>query len=132
VPTSSTPAYYLIMIGGSLTIVTSIIILVGGTLNAYYARFFPIFADLNQLTAFGLTIVPGLAVLYLGQRFLRKPETQLQSGLAVAVISTISLVAIIASGVSIYIGILYSGPPISFAGGITGAFLGKAGAPSPA
>jgi hypothetical protein len=129
--TSSTPAYYLIMTGGSLTIVTAIIILIGGTLNSYYSRFFPIFANLNQLTAFPLTLLPGLAVLYLGQRFLRKPETQLQSGVAIVIFSIIGLFAIVASGVSIYTGILFSGPPISFVGGIIGAFLSRAGASSP-
>ncbi|SRR5713226_2592533 len=130
-PVTSTPAYYLIMTGGSLTIVTSIIILIGGNLNGYYARFFPVFSELNQITAFALTLVPGLAVIYLGQRFLRKPQNQLQSGLAVAVVSVISLVAVVGSGVSIYIGILFSGPPVSFAGGLTGAFLSRAGESSP-
>jgi len=132
-PVTSTPAYYLIMTGGSLTIITAIVILVGGTLNSYYARFFPIFANLNQVTAFALTLLPGLAVLYLGQRFLRKPKTELQSGLAVAAVSIISLVGIVGSGVSVYVGILFSGPPISFTGGITGAFLSRAGGslPSP-
>ncbi len=47
-PVTSTPAYYLIMTGGSLTIITAIVILIGGTLNSYYARFFPIFANLNK------------------------------------------------------------------------------------
>ncbi|TMI25525.1 hypothetical protein E6H30_05565 [Candidatus Bathyarchaeota archaeon] len=72
-------------------------------------------------------------MLYLGQRFLRKPKTQLQSGLAVAAVSIISLVGIVGSGVSVYVGILFSGPPISFTGGITGAFLSRAGGslPSP-
>src|SRR6267143_4693355 len=63
---SSMPAYYMIMGGGSLTIVTSIIILLGGTLNSYYGRFFPIFTNINVITAFGLTLLPGLAVFYLG------------------------------------------------------------------
>jgi hypothetical protein len=121
---TSTPAYYLIMIGGSLTIVSAITILIAGNLNAYYARFF---SELNQITAFALTLLPGLAVIYLGQRFLRKPQTQLQSSLAVAVVSVISLVAVVGSGVTIYIGLFFSGPPISFAGGLTGAFLSRAG-----
>ena len=125
-PASSTPAYYLMMIGGSLTIVTAIIMIVGSNLNAYYARFFPVFSGLNLLTAFALTLVPGLAVIYVGQRFLAKTETHLQSGIAVSVISIVSLVAIVGSGVSVYIGILYSGPPISFAGGLTGAFIDRA------
>ena len=126
-PGSSMPAYYLIMIGGSLTIVTAIIILIGGSLNGYYARFFPFVNYLNQLTAFALALASGLAVIYLGRRFLRKPDTQLQSGLAIAVVSIIGLVAIVGSGVSLYVGILNSGPPISFAGGVTGAFLVRTG-----
>ena len=119
------------MVGGSLTIVTAIIILVGGNLNAYYSRFFPVFSELNQITAFALTLLPGLAVLYLGQRFLRKPKTQLQSGLAVAAVSIISLIGIVGSGVSVYVGIFFSGPPISFAGGIIGALLSRSGDSSP-
>jgi hypothetical protein len=74
-PASFMPAYYMIMGGGSLTIVTSVVILFGGTLNSYYGRFFPIFTNINVLTAFALTLLPGLAVLYLGQRFLRNPRT---------------------------------------------------------
>ena len=131
-PTSQMPAYYLIMSGGTLTIISSIVILLAGTLNSYYVRFFPIFTALNQLTSFTLTIVPGLAILYFGQLFLRQPETQLQSGLVVAGLSIISLVAIVGSAVEIYVGIFFSGPPISFVGGLTGAFLSKAGASSPA
>lgn len=121
------PAYYLIMIGGSLTLVSSVIILIGGAYNAYYSRFYAIFADLNQITAFALTLMPGLAIIYLGQRFLRKPESQLPLGIAVAIVSLVSLFGIIGSGVFVAIGILNSGPPISFAGGITGAFLVRTG-----
>jgi len=128
---SSMPVYYMIMGGGSLTIVTSIIILLGGTLNSYYGRFFPIFTNINVPTAFALTLLPGLAVLYLGQRLLRKPESQLQTGLAVAALSIISLFGIVGSAVSIYVGILFSGPPISFTGGIIGAFLNRAAGSSP-
>jgi hypothetical protein len=130
-PASFTPAYYMIMGGGSLTIVTSVIILFGETLNSYYGRFFPIFTNINQLTAFALTLLPGLAILYLGQRFLRNPKNQLQTGLAVAVLSIISLVGIVSSAVSIYVGIFFSGPPISFTGGIIGAFLSRASVSSP-
>jgi hypothetical protein len=119
---SSTPSYYLIMTGGCLTITTSIVILFSGTLNSYYYRFFPVFTDLNQLTAFALTLLPGLAVLYLGQLFLKKPN-QLQIGLAVAGLSIVSLFAIVGSAVSIFVGVIFSGPPISFTGGIIGAFL---------
>jgi hypothetical protein len=125
------PAFYIIMGGGSLTIVTSVIILFGGTLNSYYGRFFPIFTNINMLTAFALTLLPGLAVLYLGQWFLRKPEYQLQTGLAVAALSMMSLFGIVGSAVSIYVGILFSGPPISFTGGIIGAFLSRTGDSSP-
>ncbi len=126
-PMSTTPPYYLIMTGGCLTIVTSIVILFGGALNSYYNRFFPIFASINLVTAFALTLLPGLAMLYLGQRFLRKPQNQLQTRLAVAVLSVISLFAIVGSGVSIYVGILFSGPPVSFTGGVIGAFLNRTG-----
>lgn len=129
---SSAPPYYLIMIGGSLTVVTSVVILFGETLNTYYSRFFPIFGNLNQLTSFALTLLPGLAILYLGQRFLRKPQTQLQTGLVIAALSIISLYAIVGSGISVYVGIFFSGPPISFTGGIIGASLNRAGASSPA
>jgi hypothetical protein len=119
------PAYYMITIGGSLTIVTAIVILIGGGINAYYSRFLPIFSELNQVTAFVLALVPGLGVIYLGQRFIRKPDTQLITGLAVAVLSVISLFGIVGSAVYVYIGVFFSGPPISFAGGITGAFLSR-------
>jgi hypothetical protein len=130
-PTSTMPAYYLIMGGGSLTIVTSIVILLGESLISYN-RFIPIFTGINQITAFPLTLLPGLAVLFLGQRFLRNPRTQLQTGLAIAAISIVSLAAIVGSGVVLYIGVFFSGPPISFAGGIIGAFLNRVGGSSPA
>jgi hypothetical protein len=128
---SSTPPYYLIMTGGSLTIVSSLVILFGGALSTYYYRLFPVFSSLNQPTSFALTLLPGLAMLYLGQRFIRKPQAQLQTGLAIALLSTLSLFAIVGSGVSIYVGILFSGPPISFTGGIIGAFLDRTGDSSP-
>jgi hypothetical protein len=130
-PRSSMPAYYLIMGGGSLTIVTSLVILFSGALNSYYTRFFPIFSSINLLTAFALTLLPGLAVLYLGQRFLNKPKNQLRNALAVAALSIVSLFGIVGSTVSIYVGILFSGPPISFTGGIIGAFLSRTGDSSP-
>lgn len=76
---SSAPPYYLIMTGGCLTIVTSIVILLSEALNTYYSRFLPVFNNLNQPTSFALTLLPGLAIIYLGQRFLRKPQTQLQT-----------------------------------------------------
>jgi hypothetical protein len=122
-PGSSMPAYYLIMSGGSLTVVTSLVILFSGALNSYYNRFFPIFASINLLTAFALTLLPVLAVLYLGLWFLNKPKNKLRIGLAVAALSIVSLFVIVGSGVSIYVGIFFSGPPISFTGGIIGAFL---------
>jgi len=130
-PASSMPAYYMIMGGGSLTIVTSIVILFGGTLNSYYGRFFPILTNINVPTAFALTLLPSLAVLYLGQWFLREPKSQLQTGLAVAALSIISLFGIVGSAVSLYVGIFFSGPPISFTGGIIGAFLSRTGDSSP-
>jgi hypothetical protein len=130
-PASSMPAYYMIMGGGSLTVVTSVVILLGGSLDSYYGRFFPIFTNINVVTAFALTLLPGLAILYLGQRFLRKPESQLETGLAVAALSIVSLFGIVGSAVSIYVGIFFSGPPISFTGGIIGAFLNRAAGSSP-
>jgi hypothetical protein len=132
-PMSTTPpTYYLIMTGGCLTIVTSIVILFGGALNSYYSRFFPIFTNLNMPTALALTLLPGLAVLYLGRRFIRKPESQLQTGLVVAALSIISLLGVVGSAVSLYVGIFFSGPPISFTGGIIGAFLSRSRDSSPA
>ena len=128
---SSTPPSYLIMIGGCFTIVTSVVILFSQALNSYYYRFFPIFSSLNQITSFALTLLPSLGILYLGQLFLRRPQNQLPLGLAIAVLSIISLIAIVASSVSIFVGIVFSGPPISFTGGIIGAFLNRAGASSP-
>ena len=124
-PMSSAPPYYLIMAGGSLTIVTSLVTVFGGALNSYYSRFFPFFGYVSQLWVFVLTMLPGLAVLYLGQRFLKRPEKQLQTGLAVSAISVISLFVIVGSAASLYLGVFFSGPPISFTGGIIGAFLNR-------
>src|SRR5690349_15012569 len=101
---SSTPAYYLIMAGGSLTIVTSLVTVFGGALNSYCNRFFLVSGFLSQPEVIVLTLLPGLAVLYLGQRFLKNPEKQLQTGLAIAAISVISLFAIVDSTASIYLG----------------------------
>jgi hypothetical protein len=125
------PAYYLIVTGGSLTIVTSLVTAFGGALNSYYSRFFPFFGYVNQLEVFVLTMLPGLAVLYLGQRFLRKPEKRLQTGLAVVALSVVSLFVIVGSAASLYLGVFFSGPPISFTGGIVGAFLDRASVSSP-
>jgi len=125
------PAYYLIMMGGSLTIVTSLVTAFGGALNSYYSRFFPFFGYVNQLEVFVLTMLPGLAVLYLGQRFLRKPEKRLQTGLAVVALSVVSLFVIVGSAASLYLRVFFSGPPISFTGGIVGAFLDRASVSSP-
>ncbi len=129
--TSAMPAYYLIMMGGSLTIVTSLVTAFGGALNSYYSRFFPFFGYVNQLEVFVLTMLPGLAVLYLGQRFLRKPEKRLQTGLAVVALSVVSLFVIVGSAASLYLRVFFSGPPISFTGGIVGAFLDRASVSSP-
>jgi hypothetical protein len=129
-PGSSMPAYYLILGGGSLTIVTSLVTAFGGALNSYYSRFFPFFGYVSQLEVFVLTLLPGLAVLYLGQRFLKKPEKQLQTCLAVVALSVISLFVIVGSAASLYLGVFFSGPPISFTGGIIGAFLNRAGDPA--
>jgi hypothetical protein len=128
---SSTPPYYLIMTGGSLTIVTSLVTAFGGALNSYYSRFFPFFGYVNQLEVFVLTMLPGLAVLYLGQRFLKKPEKRLQTGLAVVALSVVSLFVIVGSAASLYLGVFFSGPPISFTGGMVGAFLDRASGSSP-
>jgi hypothetical protein len=129
--TSAMPAYYLIMTGGSLTIVTSLVTVFGGALNSYYSRFFPFFGYVNQLEVFVLTMLPGLAVLYLGQRFLRKPEKRMQTGLAVVALSVVSLFVIVGSAASLYLGVFFSGPPISFTGGMVGAFLDRASGSSP-
>jgi hypothetical protein len=129
--TSAMPAYYLIMTGGSLTIVTSLVTAFGGALNSYYSRFFPFFGYVNQLEVFVLTMLPGLAVLYLGQRFLKKPEKRLQTGLAVVALSVVSLFVIVGSAASLYLGVFFSGPPISFTGGMVGAFLDRASGSSP-
>jgi hypothetical protein len=128
---SSTPPYYLIMTGGSLTIVTSLVTVFGGALNSYYSRFFPFFGYVNQLEVFVLTMLTGLAVLYLGQRFLRKPEKRMQTGLAVVALSVVSLFVIVGSAASLYLGVFFSGPPISFTGGMVGAFLDRASGSSP-
>jgi hypothetical protein len=124
---SSTPAYYLIMAGGSLTIVTSLVTAFGGALNSYYSRFFPFFGYVNQLEVFVLTLLPGLGVLYLGQRFLKRPERHVQTCLAVLALSVISLFVIVGSAASLYLGVFFSGPPISFTGGVIGAFLNRTG-----
>jgi hypothetical protein len=126
-PMSSTPPYYLIMTGGSLTIVASLVTAFGGALIPYYSRFYPFFGYVSQLEVILLTLLPGLGVLYLGQRFLKKPEKQLQTGLAIAAISVISLFAIVGSAASLYLGVFFSGPPISFTGGIIGAFINRTG-----
>jgi hypothetical protein len=128
---SSTPAYYLIMAGGSLTIVTSLVTVFYGALYSYYNRFFLVSGYLGQPEVIVLTLLPGLGVLYLGQRFLKRPEKQLQTGLLVAAISVVGLFGVVGSAAFLYVGIFFSGPPISFTGGIIGAFLNRTGDHSP-
>jgi hypothetical protein len=122
---TSTPTFYLIITGGSLTIVTSLVTVFGGALNSYYNRFFLFSGYLSEPEAIVLTLLPGLGVLYLGQRFLKKPEKQLQTGLLVAAISVVGLFGVVGSAAFLYVGIFFSGPPISFTGGIIGAIMNR-------
>jgi hypothetical protein len=119
-------AYVLMIIGGALTISTAISVLFSGATVNYYGRIFPILSGNGNVTiTFVLTMLPGLAVLYLGQRFAGDPKAETISALAVAAVSVISLFAVLNSVVYIYIGLIYSGPPISFAGGIAGALFNR-------
>jgi hypothetical protein len=122
---TSTPTFYLIITGGSLTIVTSLVTVFGGALNSYYNRFFLFSGYLSEPEAIVLTLLPGLGVLYLGQRLLKKPEKQLQTGLLVAAISVVGLFGVVGSAAFLYVGIFFSGPPISFTGGIIGAIMNR-------
>jgi hypothetical protein len=125
--TPSTVAYYLMVIGGSLTIMTSIIMLVGSLPGSYYNRYIPFFntTPLPLLYSFTMTILPGLATLWLGQRFLRKPDGQTKTALAVVALSIVSVFAVVNWDVFLYTGVLFSGPPICFTGGLLGALSGR-------
>jgi hypothetical protein len=117
-------AYVVMIIGGGMTISTSIGILFVGTVSNYYGRVF-IFSGTNVVTTFALTLLPGLAVLYLGQRFARNPEAGTIAALAAAGVSVVSLFAVLSSDVYLIFGFFFSGPPISFVGGIAGAFFNR-------
>jgi hypothetical protein len=126
--TSITPAYYLMMIGASLTITSSIVMLVVNLLGEA-SRFFPLYTPLGFGTSFILTLLPGVATLVVAHLYYSRPATRLVSGLIVAILSMVSLVGIIGSPtIIIYYGDIFSGPPISFAGGIIGAFLSRTAA----
>jgi hypothetical protein len=124
--TSIMPVYYLMMIGSSLTLVTSFIMIMPNAVNTYYSRVFQIFSSLTQTTSFLLTILPGAAALFLAHLYYTRPPTRLVSGLLIAGLSLISLYGVVGSGIAIYLQVLYSGPPLSFTGGIIGAFLSRA------
>ncbi len=120
---SPTPAYYLMITGGSLTLLTAGVILLSAIFSPFYRYSLISPAPLYPLPASVLTLLPALAVLYFGQRFLRTLEAQTESALLVAIMSVISLVGVMGSGAFLYLGLFFSGPPISFVGGLTGALL---------
>jgi len=122
-------AYVLMIVGGGLTVSTGISVLMSISSLSYYARFYPAFSGLNQLTTFALMLVPGLVVLYLGQRFAGNPEAETRSALVAAAVSLIGLFAVINSAVSLYAGLFFSGPAISFVGGIAGALFNRVNFP---
>ncbi len=123
--TPVTPAYYLMMLGSSLTLVTAIVMIIPNAINSYYSRFFPIFSGFNLATSFLLTFLPAVAALFLAHLYYTRPSTRLVAGLLVVGLSVVSLFGVVGSGVTIYEGLLFSGPPLSFTGGIIGAFLSK-------
>ncbi len=118
-----TPAYYLMITGGGLTLLTAGVILLSAIFSPFYRYSLISPAPLYPLPSSILTLLPALAVLYFGQRFLTRPETQTESALLVAIMSVISLVGVMGSGAFLYLGLFLSGPPISFVGGLTGALL---------
>ncbi len=118
-------SYVLMIVGAGLTIASGISVVMSVSSLSYYARFYQAVAGLNQLTTFALMLVPGLVVLYLGQRFGRDPEAETRSALVVAAVSLISLFAVANSAVILYAGLFFSGPTISFVGGITGALFNR-------
>lgn len=123
--TSVTPAYYMMMIGSSLTIVTAVIMIIPNSINSYYGRFLSIYAGFNLATSFFLTLLPALACVFLSHLYYTRPPTRLAAGLLITALSIVSLVGVVGSGVAVYEGVVFSGPPISFIGGIIGAFLSK-------
>jgi hypothetical protein len=124
-------AYALMIIGGAMTISTSIAVLFSGTEIAYYGRFFPVFSGSGSpLVTFALLLVSGLIGLYLGQRFVRDPKAETRSALACAAISILGIYTLLASGAYIYIGLFFSGPPVSFVGGVAGALFNRVEIPA--
>ncbi len=122
--TSSTISYYLMIIGGSLTIMASIIILFAASGQAYYRLFIP---TSNAFPLyFVLALLPGLVTLWLSQRFLARPEAEIRSAVAVALLSIVSLYAVMFGDAFLYDGIFYSGPPIAFTGSLLGAMSSRA------
>ncbi len=84
----------------------------------------------SALTYGLLILLPALAVLFFGQRFVTKPEKHRQSAVFVIIMSAVSMVGVLSSGAILYVGLLFSGPYLSFAGGVVG-MLWKRPAGSP-
>lgn len=111
--------YYLIIAGGALTLLTSIAAASSAVL--YYERFLPLyFGSFNEPTALILTLLPSIVILYLGRLYLSRPGTKRTASLIVIVMSVVSTLGVVLSGYSPVLGLFFSGPPISFLGGIFG------------
>ncbi len=108
-------AYYLSIVGGSFTILTAVGVFTGSFYNVYLYR------TPTPAPTYGLLILlPALAVLFFGQKFETKPEKHRQSAFLVIAMSAVSMVGVLGSGAILFIGFLFSGPYLSFAGGVVG------------
>jgi hypothetical protein len=117
------------IIGGGLTIATAFVVLLYQVANSYYSRL--LFPNLSVAASwvvdFPLLLLSGLAVLYLGQRFANDPDNESRSALLIVLVSLIGVYALVNSNFFLYVSIFFSGPPISFVGGIAGALFNRVG-----
>jgi hypothetical protein len=119
-------AYFLMIIGGGLTIATGFVVLLSQVTNNYYFRLVPsLSGTADWVYGSSLSFLSGLAVLYLGQRFVHDHDNESRSALLIVPVALIGVYALLISNVFLYDSIFFSGPPISFAGGIAGALFNR-------
>ena len=109
---STMPAYYLMIIGASLTITSSI--------SVYISR---VDSGTSGSYVFVIPLLLGIAIVYLGQQFYRKPAVQFERAVEIA---AVSLVALFFLRPILFI----TGPSISFAGAMLGALLTRESKPT--
>ncbi len=113
-------AYYLTVFGGGLSLSSSIVIFTAGLSPSVERFVFAYSAYFNEPAALIFIVPSSLVTLYLSKSYLERPQTRRTVSLIVTVMSVISLTGVVWSGLFLVLGLFFSGPPISFVGGLVG------------